>query len=99
MANYYASRGWVFVSIDYRTSQVLGVIEGMSPKEILTYYRGIVPEEWIENALEGAQSLDQFKQAIAMYLAQRDANWMGDIYEFFAGSLLTLKPIKLIKTS
>jgi len=73
MANYYASRGWVFVSIDYRTSQVLGVIEGMSPKEILTYYRGIVPEEWIENALEGAQSLDQFKQAIAMYLAQRDA--------------------------
>lgn len=73
MANYYASRGWVFVSIDYRTSQVLGVIEGMSPKEILTYYRGIVPEEWVENALEGAQSLDQFKQAIAMYLAQRDA--------------------------
>ena len=73
MANYYASRGWVFVSIDYRTSEELGVIEGMSPKEVLTYYRGIVPEEWVENALEGAQSLDQFKQAIAMYLAQRDA--------------------------
>ena len=73
MANYYASRGWVFVSIDYRTSEELGVIEGLSPKEILTYYRGIVPEEWVEKALEGAQSLDQFKQAIAMYLAQRDA--------------------------
>ena len=65
----------------------------MSPKEVLTYYRG-VPEEWVENALERAQSLDQFKQAIAMYLAQREMQ-----KQLFAGSLLTLKPIKLIKTS
>ena len=26
MANYYASRGWVFVSIDYTTTEELGTI-------------------------------------------------------------------------
>ena len=29
MANYYASRGWVFVSIDYRTAEELITITGM----------------------------------------------------------------------
>ena len=73
MANYYASRGWVFVSIDYRTTEELGVIQGMTPEELLVYYRGIAPQEWIENALQGAQSWGEVQQATAMYLAQRDA--------------------------
>lgn len=73
MANYYASRGWVFVSIDYRTTEELGIIQGMTPEEVLDYYKGIAPQEWIENALQGAQSTSQFLQATAMYLAQRDA--------------------------
>ncbi len=73
MANYYASRGWVFVSIDYRTTEELGVIQGMSPEELLTYYKGMAPPEWIENTFEGAESSDQVQQAIAMYLSQRDA--------------------------
>jgi acetyl esterase/lipase len=73
MANYYASRGWVFVSIDYRTAEELGKPQGMLPEEVLTYYKGIAPQEWIENALQGAQNLDQLKQSIAMYTAQRDA--------------------------
>ncbi len=73
MANYYASRGWVFISIDYRTTEELGTIEGMSPEELITFYKGMAPQKWIENALEGAANSDQVKQAIAMYLAQRDA--------------------------
>lgn len=73
MANYYASRGWFFVSVDYRTTEELGTIQGMSQDELVTFYRGIAPQEWIENALQGAQSPDQVQQAIAMYLAQRDA--------------------------
>ena len=73
MANYYASRGWVFVSVDYRTTEELGTIQGMTQEELLTFYRGIAPQEWIENAFQGAQSSDQVKQATAMYLAQRDA--------------------------
>lgn len=73
MANYYASRGWVFASIDYRTTQELGIIQGMTPEELLVYYKGIAPQEWIENALQGAQSSGQVLQATAMYLAQRDA--------------------------
>ena len=73
MANYYASRGWVFASIDYRTVEELGVIQGMTPAELLSYYSGIAPQEWIEFALQGAQSADQVQQATAMYLAQRDA--------------------------
>ena len=31
MANFYASRGWVFVSIDYRTTEELGSIQGIPP--------------------------------------------------------------------
>ena len=73
MANYYASRGWVFVSIDYRTTEELGTIQGMSQEELITFYKGIAPQEWIENALQGAQTPAQVQQAIAMYLAQRDA--------------------------
>jgi len=73
MANYYASRGWVFVSIDYRTTEELGAIQGMTSEQVITLYKGIAPREWIENALGGAESPDQFKQATAMYTAQRDA--------------------------
>ena len=73
MANYYASRGWVFVSIDYRTTEELGVLEGMTLEELGSYYKGIAPQEWIENTLQGAENSGQVQQAIAMYLAQRDA--------------------------
>ena len=73
MGNYYASRGWVYVSIDYRTTEELGVIQGMTPDELITYYQGLAPQEWITNALEGAEGPDQVQQATAMYLAQRDA--------------------------
>ena len=47
MGNYYASRGWVFASVDYRTTEELGIIQGMSPAELLTFYRGLAPQEWI----------------------------------------------------
>ncbi len=73
MANYYASRGWVFASIDYRTVEELGIIQGMTPEQLYPYYNGIAPQEWIENALQGAQSAHEVQQATAMYLAQRDA--------------------------
>lgn len=73
MANYYASRGWVFVSIDYRTTEELGTIQGMTQEEVITYYKGIAPQEWIDTALQGSQNSDQVQQATAMYLAQRDA--------------------------
>ncbi len=73
LANYYASRGWVFVSIDYRTTEELGSIQDMTPTEVVTYYKGIAPQEWVENALQGAENSEQVQQAIAMYMAQRDA--------------------------
>ena len=73
MANYYASRGWVFISIDYRTTEELGTIQGMTPEELIMFYKGIAPQEWIENALQGAENSGQVQQATAMYLAQRDA--------------------------
>jgi len=73
MASDYASRGWVFVSIDYRTVEELGAIEGMTPEELLTFYKGIAPQEWIEVALEGVETRKQLQQSIAMYAAQRDA--------------------------
>ncbi len=72
MANYYASRGWVFISVDYRTTEELGMIQGMTEEELITFYKGIAPQEWIEQALEGAENSGQVQQAIAMYLAQRD---------------------------
>ena len=76
MANYYASRGWVFVSIDYRTAEELGslnTIEGLTSEELLTFYKGIAPQEWISSTLEGAETYEQIQQGIAMYTAQRDA--------------------------
>ncbi len=73
MANFYASRGWVFVSVDYRTTEELGTIQGMTQEEVITYYEGIAPQEWINTALQGSQNSGQVQQAIAMYLAQRDA--------------------------
>ncbi len=72
MANYYASRGWVFASVDYRTSEELGQISGMTPENVVTYYSGIAPKEWIANAITGAENSDQVKQVTAMYTAQRD---------------------------
>jgi len=72
MANYFASRGWVFASVDYRTVEELGDIQGMSPDDLVEFYKGIAPAEWVETALEGARGRDQVQQAIAMYAAQRD---------------------------
>ncbi len=73
MGNFYASRGWVFVSIDYRTTEELGAIEGMTPESVTTFYKGIVPQEWIAFALQGAQSPKELQQSLAMYAAQRDS--------------------------
>ena len=73
MGNYYASRGWVYVSIDYRTTEELGDIDDMSQQEIIDYYAGIAPQEWIEHTFDGAESNKQIQQSIAMYAAQRDS--------------------------
>ncbi len=73
MASYYASRGWVFVSVDYRTAEELITIADMSSEQLLNFYQGIAPQEWIEHALQGAETAKQFEQVIAMYMAQRDA--------------------------
>ena len=73
MGQYYASRGWVYVSIDYRTTEELGDIDGKSEQEIIDYYSGIAPEEWVEHTFTGAESTKQIQQSIAMYAAQRDA--------------------------
>ena len=72
MANFYASRGWVFVSVDYRTTEELGQIQGMTEEELVNYYKGMVSQEWIEFTLDGATSAGQVQQSSAMYLAQRD---------------------------
>ena len=80
MGNYFASRGWVFMSVDYRTAGDLGSTAGMSSDEVLTLYNGIAPREWIEFTLQGAGTPEQVQQSIAMYAAQRDAKaalrWM-----------------------
>ena len=73
MANYYASRGWVFASIDYRTTEELGEISGMSSQDVRSYYTGLAPHEWIDTAIAGSNNDNQVKQATAMYLAQRDS--------------------------
>jgi acetyl esterase/lipase len=57
-ANYFASRGWVFVSIDYRLRGDLGSI-----------FTGIVPQDWFD----AASQTNQPGQILAMYAAQRDA--------------------------
>ena len=73
MANYYASRGWIYVSVDYRTTEELSEIQGMTPEELVPFYEGIVPAEWVEHTLDSAMNVDQVQQSIAMYAAQRDA--------------------------
>jgi len=73
MADYFASRGWVYVSVDYRTASDLGIIDGLSSEEVLAFYTGIAPHEWIEFGLAGAETPEQVQQSIAMYAAQRDA--------------------------
>ena len=72
-ANYFTSRGWVFVSIDYRASEDLGVIRGKTPSEVVEYYKGIAPKEWVEYTLQEAESPDDVQVSTAMYAAQRDA--------------------------
>lgn len=62
MANYFAARGWVFVSVDYRTVEDLGNI-----------FSGIAPEAWIDFTLANATTPDEARTSIAMYAAQRDA--------------------------
>jgi predicted esterase len=73
MANYFVARGWVFASIDYRTVEELGNINGMTPEQLLTYHKGIAPQTWMEFALAEAESPDDVQTSIAMYTAQRDA--------------------------
>ena len=73
MANYYASRGWVFVSIDYRTSKDLGNIAEIPPNNELYYYKGIAPQDWITFSQEITSTPEETKTLIAMYAAQRDA--------------------------
>jgi acetyl esterase/lipase len=87
MAHYYASRGWVFASIDYRTTEELCDSEKMplcrtklmgmaedGPEELIAFYRGIAPQEWLEFILEqGPTSIKTLQQGIAQYTAQRDA--------------------------
>lgn len=60
-AHYFASRGWVFVSIDYRLRGDLGSI-----------FTGVVPDEWLAAAMN-IPDPSQAGQFLAMCLAQRDA--------------------------
>ena len=80
MAEFYATRGWVFVSINYRTTKVLSngydlcdEEDGSEHKEAVEFYRGIAPPEWTRFACDGADESLNFHQSIAMYSAQRDA--------------------------
>ena len=70
MANYLASRGWVFASIDYRTTSDLGG----------TDFTGIAPQEWLDFITQNATTPGDARTGIAMYAAQRDAKaavrWM-----------------------
>ena len=45
----------------------------MSEQEIIDYYDGIAPKEWVEHTFTGAESTKQIQQAVAMYAAQRDS--------------------------
>ena len=62
MASYFASRGWVFASVDYRTTSDL--------EDVFT---GIAPEAWIDYMLANATTPNEARTSIAMYAAQRDA--------------------------
>lgn len=72
MADHFASRGWVFASVDYRTTEEMGAIAGMSPEEVVAYYQGIAPSEWVNHSLENAASSQDVQTSAAMYAAQRD---------------------------
>jgi len=78
MANYFASRGWVFASIDYRTTSDF---QGSD-------FTGIAPQEWIDFTIQNATTPDEARTSMAMYAAQRDAKaalrWMvanSDTYQ------------------
>ena len=86
MAKYYAERGWVFVSIDYRTTEELcdaNVSTTCKDKltemlqndanQVVDFYKGIAPKEWIENAIPVIERPKDLQQSIAMYAAQRDS--------------------------
>ena len=85
IAEFYASRGWVFVSVDYRTTEELGEIEGMTQAEAVDYYKGIAPPEWVDHLVTVAGTVGEdgtrvpagspegVQQGTAMYAAQRDA--------------------------
>jgi hypothetical protein len=45
----------------------------MNEEEVLSYYRGIAPNRWIDSLLNNAQTSGNFKKGIAMYMAQRDS--------------------------
>ena len=84
MGEYYASRGFVFASIDYRTTEEMGTLPEAGREAIVSFYRGIAPAEWVGHALDAAEAglvnPKEFQQSIAMYAAQRDAKaavrWM-----------------------
>ena len=87
LAEYYASRGWVFASIDYRTTEDLcdsekfpeckDKIRDMGEEDVdnvAEFYRGIVPVEWTLHALDlKPDSVKKLQQSFAQYTAQRDA--------------------------
>ncbi len=62
MANYFAARGWVFASIDYRTTSDLGG----------TDFTGIAPQAWIDFTIQNATTPGDARTSMAMYTAQRD---------------------------
>lgn len=84
MGDYFASRGWVFASVDYRTAEEMGTLTDPSREAVVEFYRGIAPAAWVEHALDAAEAGEidgaQLQQAVAMYAAQRDAKaavrWM-----------------------
>jgi acetyl esterase/lipase len=73
MAHYYASRGWIFMSIDYRTVEELGTIAGGTPEDVKMFYTGFAPQEWLDFSLQNASSHGDIQTSVAMYAAQRDA--------------------------
>lgn len=87
MAEYYATRGWVFISIDYRTTEELCDAEHIPAckdklkemvkidrDKIIDFYTGIAPQEWVSYVLnQNPDSPKKLQQSIAQYTAQRDA--------------------------
>ena len=61
------------MSVDYRTASDLRTIDGFSSQEVLGFYTGIAPLEWIEFSLAGAETPEEVTQSVAMYAAQRDS--------------------------